>query len=225
MEETIAFLDELRRNNNREWFGANRERYRAVRARFDGFTLRLIDAIAAFDPMVRGLTLRDCSFRIYRDTRFHPYREPYNTHLSAFVCPFGRNSGYAGYYFRVEPGATEPSKGHLLSIGMYRPGAAAMKSIRDEIFLNGDAFASAVAEAEAEGFRMQGEALRRMPVGYPADHPYAGWLRLKDIDLVHPADDAFMRDDGLLERLVAKFRSAYAITSLLNRCVAYARGV
>ena len=84
MEDIIRFLEQLRRHNNREWFEANRLWYRDVKARFDGLVARLIDAIAAFDPSVAGLAVKDCTYRIYRDTRFSPNKEPYKTHFGAY---------------------------------------------------------------------------------------------------------------------------------------------
>ena len=121
MEDIIRFLEQLRRHNNREWFEANKLWYRDVKARFDGLVARLIDAIAAFDPSVAGLAVKDCTYRIYRDTRFSSNKEPYKTHFGAYFCPRGKKSGYAGYYFHVEPQGDGLIGGHLLSAGLYMP--------------------------------------------------------------------------------------------------------
>ena len=59
MRETIAFLRELAANNNKQWFDANRARYRVLRTRFEEFTAELIDGIGTFDAEVRGLTPAD----------------------------------------------------------------------------------------------------------------------------------------------------------------------
>ena len=132
MEDIIRFLEQLRRHNNREWFEANKLWYRDVKARFDGLVARLIDAIAAFDPSVAGLAVKDCTYRIYRDTRFSPNKEPYKTHFGAYFCPRGKKSGYAGYYFHVEPQGDGLIGGHLLSAGLYMPEPNVLKSVRDE---------------------------------------------------------------------------------------------
>ena len=70
MREVYRFLEELRQNNNREWFNANKEWYLAVKAEHEAFINRLIPALAKVDPEVDGLTAKDCIFRIYRDVRF-----------------------------------------------------------------------------------------------------------------------------------------------------------
>ena len=76
MREVYRFLEELRQNNNREWFNANKEWYLAVKAEHEAFINRLIPALAKVDPEVDGLTAKDCIFRIYRDVRFSPNKEP-----------------------------------------------------------------------------------------------------------------------------------------------------
>ena len=155
MEDIIRFLEQLRRHNNREWFEANKLWYRDVKARFDGLVARLIDAIAAFDPSVAGLAVKDCTYRIYRDTRFSPNKEPYKTHFGAYFCSRGKKSGYAGYYFHVEPQGDGLIGGHLLSAGLYMPEPNVLKSVRDEIFDNGERFAAAVRGAS--GFSLNAE--------------------------------------------------------------------
>ena len=37
MKEIITFLQELQRNNNREWFTANKARYVAAQTQFNSF--------------------------------------------------------------------------------------------------------------------------------------------------------------------------------------------
>ena len=54
--EIIQFLTELRQNNNREWFQANKSRYYSLRKGFIEEVQELIDRIAK-DDMVRGVTI------------------------------------------------------------------------------------------------------------------------------------------------------------------------
>ena len=53
--EIIQFLTELRQNNNREWFQANKSRYDSLRKGFIDEVQQLIDRIALFDPEIAGL--------------------------------------------------------------------------------------------------------------------------------------------------------------------------
>ena len=79
MVELVEFLAQVRENNNREWFTAHKEEYKAVDKRLKEFAAKLIQGIAAFDPSVAGLTVADCTYRIYRDIRFSYDKSPYKT--------------------------------------------------------------------------------------------------------------------------------------------------
>ena len=57
MREVYRFLEELRQNNNREWFNANKEWYLAVKAEHEAFINRLIPALAKVDG--EGLYFQD----------------------------------------------------------------------------------------------------------------------------------------------------------------------
>ena len=103
MKQVVEFLTLLHENNDKAWFDSHKEMYKRALSCFEEFTAKLIDGIAAFDPSVRGLTVKDCTWRIFRDTRFSPDKTPYKTHMGAFVAPRGKKGGYSGYYFHVEP--------------------------------------------------------------------------------------------------------------------------
>lgn len=104
MQAIIDFLRQLSQNNNREWFMAHKSEYQQAQARFNELTEQLILGISQFDSSVSGLTAKDCIYRIYRDVRFSKDKSPYKTHMGAYVCPGGKKSGYAGYYFHVGTG-------------------------------------------------------------------------------------------------------------------------
>lgn len=87
--EIIQFLTELRQNNNREWFQANKSRYDSLRKGFIDEVQQLIDRIALFDPEIAGLEAKDCLFRIYRDIRFSPDKTPYKIHFAPIWLPVG----------------------------------------------------------------------------------------------------------------------------------------
>lgn len=157
--EIIQFLTELRQNNNREWFQANKSRYDSLRKGFIDEVQQLIDRIALFDPEIAGLEAKDCLFRIYRDIRFSPDKTPYKIHFAAYMASCGgRGSERAGYYIHLEPG------GCLLSGGVWCPPPALLKALRKDIYENIEDF---VAIMEKPTFKktyptMEGEVLKRM---------------------------------------------------------------
>ena len=103
MKSIIDFLTDLSQNNDRTWFEANRGRYKLVKQRMDEVAAEFIEAVAAFDPSVEGVQVKDATYRIYRDTRFSKDKSPYKTWWGVYVCPHGKKSGFSGYYMHVEP--------------------------------------------------------------------------------------------------------------------------
>ncbi len=223
MKQVIEFLTLLHENNHKEWFDAHKPMYQRALAEFNTFTERLIDGIASFDPSVSGLSVQQCTWRIYRDTRFTLDKTPYKTHMGAYIAPRGKKSGNAGYYFHVEPVWDEGSwsQGHMLAPGLWRPTAEMLASMRDEILVNGEEFGAAIREAR--GFMLdESNKLKRLPRGY-ASGPYDEWLKLKDYFLIQPLAPSFFEGDDLLERTVEEFRRTHHFVRLLNRAVEYAR--
>ena len=106
--ELFAFLRALDKNNNREWFQANKKRFeRDVRdpmLRFIadfGSQLDKISTRFVADPRPNGGSL----FRIYRDVRFSKDKRPYKTNVGAhFRHQAGKDAHAPGFYFHMEPG-------------------------------------------------------------------------------------------------------------------------
>lgn len=222
MRETIAFLEELRRNNRKEWMDANRARYKALRGRFETFVAELIDGCASFDPSVGGLTPKDCTYRMNRDIRFSPDKSPYKTHFSAFIAPRGKKSGLAGYYFHVEPEGEGTLIGYsCLAAGQVCIPPTVLRSIREEIVDNGDAMLGAIAAAEGFAPDEQNK-LRRVPTGFQSGTPYDELLKLKDHCLMRRMATEELFEADLLERIVGRFRTTHPYVEQLNRAISYA---
>ena len=98
MKQISAFLRRLDANNNREWFQAHKDEFREHQQRFFGFALELVGRIREFDPSIGDLDIKQCTYRIYRDTRFSQDKTPYKIQMGVFVAPMGKKSGYSGYY-------------------------------------------------------------------------------------------------------------------------------
>ncbi|MBP8777704.1 MAG: DUF2461 domain-containing protein [Bacteroidaceae bacterium] len=220
MKQIISFLEQLCGNNNREWFNAHKEEYLEAQAQFNAFVAKLITGIATFDPSIAGLDVKQCIYRIYRDTRFSSNKEPYKNYMAAYICCGGKSSGYAGYYFHIEPKEAGYIGHSLLAAGLYCPEKEALKNVREEIYTNGAGFLQAIAQAE--GFKLQGNSsLMRVPAGYPKDSEYAEYLKLKDFSLMASLPEKVLLGKDLLEYAVLHFRQAKEFNDLLNRAINY----
>ena len=71
METILKFLKQLPKNNNKEWFDANRKTYELCKAEFETSVKLVIDKSILFDKELAGLEAKKCMFRINKDIRFY----------------------------------------------------------------------------------------------------------------------------------------------------------
>ena len=218
MEEITTFLENVLRNNNRPWFLEHKKEYQKAQANFNALAEQIIAGVQKFDDNCKGLTLKDCTYRFYRDTRFSPDKRPYKTHFGVFVCPEGKKSMLAGYYFHVEAKESEYLGHNMLCTGMYMPDTAMLKAIRDEILFNGELLAENIAKAH--GFYLDtSRAMKRVPNGYPKDHPQADLFKQRDWLLVQEMSDKQLFDPHLVDWVLTEFEKTKDFSQWLNRAV------
>lgn len=118
------FFKDLAKNNNKEWFDANRKRYETgVKKPFEAFVAEAIARVGKHDKAVR-IEPKEAIFRINRDIRFSKDKTPYKLNTSAIISPAGRKDhSTPGIYFELGPenvkffgGAYEPEKDQLVRI-------------------------------------------------------------------------------------------------------------
>ena len=226
MKTVLQFLRDLAQHNDRAWFNEHKERYLAVQQRWNEFCESLIGEIGAFDPDIARLTLRDCTYRIYRDTRFSPDKSPYKTHFGVFLAPGGKKSMHAGYYFHVGTGeSNEYPQGHMLAAGNYCYEPKAIQILREDISDGWESFQNEVLAVADRRFVVDQEgALKRVPKGYAPDAPYADWMRLKSYCLVMNVDDDFITQPDLAKRVADLFRTTKPFNDYINRAVDFVHG-
>jgi uncharacterized protein (TIGR02453 family) len=186
-KSTFDFLKSLKKNNNKEWFDRNKDKYLAAKEDIENLVATLIKAFSKFDKKLAGLQPKDCTFRIYRDVRFSKDKRPYKTNMGASINPGGKKMEEAGFYLHIEPGQC------LLAGGRWMPSADHLKMIRQEIdyngknlkkILNGKDFKKYYGDLDTE------YKLSRPPKGYDKDHPDIELLKLNSYIAWHDFKDA-----------------------------------
>lgn len=223
MREVLQFLRDLSLNNNKEWFTANKGRYEAVLKTWYAFCEELIREIGQYDEEIARLTIRDCTYRIYRDTRFSNDKTPYKTHFGVFLAPGGKKSMHAGYYFHVGTNTEDVYPyGHMLAAGNYCYEPKVVKMLREDISFEWEEFSQHVLGAADPRFVVDMDgALKKVPKEYPADAPYADWMRLKSFCLMSSFDDDFLFQPDLAKRVAEIFRTTKPFCDFVNRAVDY----
>ena len=215
------FLRELKANNERSWFEANKARYVAeVRE-------PMLDFIAAFagplaeisphfvaDPRANGGSL----FRIYRDTRFSPDKRPYKTNAGAhFRHVAGKDAHCPGFYLHLEPDSC------FAGCGIWHPDSDTLNKIRAAI-VDDPAGWTRITQAQAfrDTFTLMGQSLKRPPRGYDAAHPLIEDLKRKDFIAGTTFSEADTLQPDFLQRFAQIARSGAAFVGLLSRAVGVA---
>ena len=218
--DLFGFLEELRSNNRREWFEANRTRYeRDVREPMLTFIsdfaprLRKISPKLVADPRPSGGSM----FRIYRDVRFSADKKPYKTHVAArFSHVMARDVHAPGFYVHLEPG------GVFCAAGIWRPDPATLAKIRDFIVQHPAHWKKAINDAKFRRLcALEGEVLSRPPKGYDPGHPLIDDLKRKDFIAVTNLDLA----DAFSPLFIDRFTTACIAASLLMRFLTKALGL
>ena len=171
-KSTLDFLGALRKNNNREWFQKNRDRYDAAKENMEEFVEALIAELGKADKSLKGLRPKDCLFRIYRDVRFSKNKSPYKSNFGAVISAGGRKTDQAGFYIQVEPGNA------FIAGGRWMPSPEHLKEIRQEILYNSAAFKKVLGAKDfKKNFKsLHDSRLKLAPKGFDKD--------FKDIELL-----------------------------------------
>lgn len=219
MKDTLKFLTDLSRNNNKEWFDANKDRYLEAKSKVEALTGDVLAGIRSFDDTIGQLSPKDCTYRIYRDQRFSKDKTPYKTHMGVYINRGGKKSGYSGYYFHI--GAK--SYGNMVAVGDIWCPPEVLKVIREDIMLGGGDFRKILSEVDPRLVLDMDGALKRVPAGFPKDTPDSDFYRVKAFCLYYAPDDKFFTDKDLASRLVDVFHSAKPFLDYINRAIDYCR--
>ncbi len=216
MKNVIPFLQDLKENNNREWFHDNKNRYLLAKDEFEAFIADLLPGMCGIDKGLVGLEPKKCVFRIYRDVRFSKDKAPYKTNMGAAMTRGGRKSPYATYYVHVEPGSA------FAGGGIWMPQGPALKAMRQEVYYNADEFKMIMGTAGFKKYfgEMMGDKLKRPPRDFPADFPDIELLKFKNYVVGHNVDDSIITDDSFSSYLLGVFKALYPYNAFINRALA-----
>jgi uncharacterized protein (TIGR02453 family) len=181
----------------------------------------LAERLAARDVPLRADPKRS-PFRIYRDTRFSRDKSPYKTHAAASF-PWreagddspgrGDDGAHAnGGYFNFQPGEM------YVGGGMWMPEKTRLDAFRRAVRDEPDRVRAALEEpgfVSWFGDAHSHEMLKRVPPGYPADHPLADLFRWKDVIFGRRLADQDVYAADLPDRLADGFGAALPVLRFL----------
>ena len=176
--EANRYLRRLQENNDRAWFEANRDQYdryildpARLWVQCMAERLREVAPHLVADPRVdRSI------FRVHRDTRFSKDKRPYKTYLGVFMWEGQRpKMECPGFYFQLEADAV------TLGAGINQIPAELLPRYRDAVVSHEQELREILNELNRNEMGVTGESYKRVPAGYPADHPLAELLKKKSL--------------------------------------------
>ena len=215
---TLKFLKNLKKHNNKAWFDTNRSTYENAKADFENFIQSVLHRHGKKDADLKDLVARKCMFRINRDVRFSKDKSPYKTNFGASMDRGGRKSGFAGYYFHLEPGSS------FVGGGLWMPAPDVVKKVRQEIDYCFDEFNKIVSSRKfkpvyGEFYTGEGIKLSKLPQGFEKDNPAAEYLKLKSWLVLKNLGDRELTSKDLLKKTLEAFVVLQPFIRFLNRAV------
>ncbi len=178
--ETANFFEQLKKNNNKEWFLEHRHIYdQEVLERSKDFIVAMGEKLRKLRPEINAIpSVNKSIFRLYRDVRFSKNKLPYKTHMGLWFWEGdGKRMEHPGFYFHLDP----PSL--AFAGGMHHFPKAHLAAYRDMAVHKkwGPKLAQAVREIEKAGFKAGIPHFKRVPRGYDPEHPNAELLKFKGL--------------------------------------------
>lgn len=194
---TFTFLKSIKKNNNREWFTKNKDKYVEAYESMKVFFNALETEMSKHD-MIDNVKV----FRIYRDVRFSKDKTPYKVSLSGGLSRTGADRR-GGYYLHIEPGNS------MMGAGFWNPESKDLKLIRDHIaaddkrlrrILKGKKLSSTWGE-------LHGDQLKTSPKGFDKEHPAIDLLRYKQFLFRKDFSDKEVLDKAFLKNVNTSFKA------------------
>ncbi len=215
---TLLFLEELRTNNNREWFEENKSRYEAL------VREPALDLITAMGPRLEKLSdqfvaapkkVGGSLMRVYKDTRFSRDKTPYKTNIGIqFRHALGKDVHAPGYYLHIDPEEC------FVGVGLWHPEAEPLAAIRKRIAEQPAAWKKVRDQSSfTEQFTLGGESLRRPPKGYDETMPGIEDIKRKDFIASCELFASDIHQDKFVDLVATRFRTATPFMRFLCEAV------
>ncbi|MBW4709091.1 TIGR02453 family protein [Roseobacter sp. YSTF-M11] len=208
--EAVAFLSDLRQNNNREWFTAYKSYYEETVKKPAGHFGKVMSR--ALETLT-GTAHDHKLYRIYRDVRFSKDKTPYNAHIHLSFASSGAPAKAPMWFFGLD------SERLTLGCGIFQFDKPGLELFRSEMAgPRGATLMALAARLRAKAIRVPDPALKRVPAGFDKDHPHAEALRHKGFSgWKDIADTDFVVRPDLAARTIAEFSELMPIYRFFTR--------
>ncbi|MEH6476925.1 MAG: DUF2461 domain-containing protein [Sneathiella sp.] len=218
-KEFVTFYEDLTQNNDRDWYHANKQRYRDVAlypmCEFISALAPYLEDFAPYyiaDPRPNGGSV----FRIYRDVRFSKDKKPYKEHMACQLRhQAGKDAHAPGFYLHID------LDGVRFGGGLWKPPSPKLALIRAEIDGKPEKWQAILDDEEftSEFGEISGEGLKRAPKGYPIDHRHIEDMKRQTFFVMKRMPLATIHTENLVEEVAATLQKATPFMRFMTSAV------
>ncbi len=196
-KSVFSFLNELKLNNDREWFTEQKDKFKEQEALLKNVYNEILEGLNQEDEIEKMKI-----FRIYKDVRFSKDKTPYNIHRSVSFSRLGAKLR-GGYYLRLEPGNS------YVAGGFFSPNATDLLRIRKEFEMDDEeirTILNAPDFKEAYGGFNTSNQVKTAPKGFSKEHPAIDLIKNKSFFVTHPFTDKETQAKDFSEQVLKHYR-------------------
>jgi uncharacterized protein (TIGR02453 family) len=207
-KSTFNYLQDLQKNNNRDWFADHKETYLKEQQNAKDVFAEINANLQRHDEIEKSKMMR-----IYRDVRFSKDKTPYKTHFANSFSRLGKDLR-GSYFLRIRPGES------FLAGGFWEPNKDDLFRIRKEIELDASEIKSILEDKNYKN-HFGGEfetfsELKTAPRGFDKEHPDVDLLRKKGFIASKSFTDAEVMSPNFIEEVDKSFKALRPFFNLFS---------
>ncbi|MBT8181306.1 MAG: DUF2461 domain-containing protein [Eudoraea sp.] len=205
-KDTLGFLSELKRNNNREWFEEHKPEFKSLQTGVKGFYNSLMDKMKEHDDIEKLKV-----FRIYRDVRFSKDKTPYKSHFAGSFSRAGAQLR-GGYYLQIRPGES------FIAAGFWQPNSQDLLRIRKEFELDATPFRKLINSPSFKKTwgELVGEEVKTAPKGFNREDSNIDLIRKKAFIFVRKFTDKEVLSKDFIDEVNNSFKEIRPYFDLMS---------
>lgn len=179
-KEAVNFYENLKKNNNKEWFAENRHIYdNIIIPNAKDYVTDMGQKLKTIVPDINYAPKIDGSiFRIHKDARINKGKAPFKTHLGIIFWSGNSRLSNPCFYLHIEPPF------YYTGVGIARFSLEILSSYR--LMVNSKKYQDTLINikntVQANYFNILGDKLKNVPKGIePVNHTAAEFLKYKSI--------------------------------------------
>jgi len=206
-KSTLQYLKALKKNNNREWYNANKNTFLEEQSYIKSFHKEIENNLNKHDKIDKYKL-----FRIYRDVRFSKDKTPYQPHFAASFSRLGAKLR-GGYYLRIKPGES------FLAGGFWDPNKEDLLRIRKEFELDSFEIRAVLSDKKFKtifGGNLEGNELKTAPRNFDKNDPNIDLIRKKAFVAIRKFTDKEVLDPNFLNIVDDSFKTLRPFFDLMS---------